>query len=101
MFQYFQAGNVADHLDEVFQQVTMTTKFGTGGISVIDFESWRPIFAHNFDDLKKYQDLSVDIVGKRYPYLSKSDSRKEASREFNSAARYFSNNTFFFYCGLN
>lgn len=50
------------------------------GISVIDFESWRPIFRQNFGVLQPYIDLSVKLVMKEHKYWKKKRAEQEVGR---------------------
>lgn len=79
------------HLKEVQQEV-LNLKSNFSGISVIDFESWRPLYVHNFDSLAVYQQLSLEIVHEKYPNMSQKAAELEAQREFDAGARYIYNN---------
>lgn len=85
----FQRGNLTDHLTQVKVQVETGLKPGFDGVAVIDMESWRPRFEHNFDSLSVYQKMSFDIVKARYPNLNNTAAKQEAAREFDIGARYF------------
>nr|KAG5711140.1 hypothetical protein BaRGS_004784 [Batillaria attramentaria] len=87
-----QRGDLVYHLTEVDAQVRVLKPNFTG-VAVIDFESWRPLFEHNFDALSGYQELSEEIVRDRYPDLNKTAVKQEAAREFDAGARLFFEST--------
>lgn len=64
-----------------------------GGIGVIDFESWRPIFRQNWVSLKDYQTESIKLEYKRHPFWSDAACKKEAKRRFEKAGRLFMEDT--------
>ncbi|KAK7108332.1 hyaluronidase conohyal-P1-like [Littorina saxatilis] len=84
-----QRGDLTYHLTLANKQVNSSTKPGFDGIAVIDMESWRPRFGHNFDALWQYQNISMEIVRDRFPYLNKSAVAAEAAKEFETGARLF------------
>ena len=57
------------------------------GLAVIDWESWRPLFVHNFDSKKVYQDLSEELVEQKHPNWSKHHIKRKAKNNFNKAAK--------------
>ena len=63
------------------------------GYSLLDFESWRPLFKHNFDALSVYQKASEELVRKEHSDWNQTQVREEAEKEWNSAARQFFEST--------
>ena len=60
------------------------------GLAVLDFESWRPLFEHNFDSLSVYQKASVDLVKQLYPnWTDNSLILATAKAQWDSAAQLF------------
>lgn len=88
-----QRGNIVDHLTKANGQVLHSMLSNFTGAAVIDMESWRPLYEHNFDSLSGYQALSNELVRDRYPYLQNSEVVKEAAREFDAGARLFFEST--------
>lgn len=64
------------------------------GLSVIDFECWRPIFRQNFGEkLKVYRDLTLLEVNKKHPNWSREQVEAQGKIIFEHAAINFVNRT--------
>lgn len=59
---------------------------GFGGVAVLDFEAWRPLWSLNWGSKRIYKSESVKFVRQRYPELSNKAARQMATKEFNKAA---------------
>lgn len=59
------------------------------GLSVIDWESWRPLFVHNFDSKRIYKFLSKQLVRQKHPNWNKRQVKLKAMHDFNKAAKHF------------
>lgn len=84
-----QRGDIFSHLSQIKSQVEKDITTDFDGVAVIDMESWRPRFEHNYDSLWQYQNVSINIVKALYPHLNKTQTAKEAAREFNNGAQMF------------
>ncbi len=58
------------------------------GLAVLDMESWRPLWAQNYDAMKVYQTKSIELVANMHPTWSKQQIDAEAQKEFETAARF-------------
>ncbi|XP_041378262.1 hyaluronidase A-like isoform X1 [Gigantopelta aegis] len=90
-----QVANRKRHYEKVVSRIreVIPNKY-FNGLAVIDFESWRPLFAHNFGSLFIYKQRSVDLVKSRFPsWTNKTQIWNEAAREFQNAARLFMEGT--------
>ena len=86
-----QLGNLSLHLELLRRDVDLLIPSKDfNGLAIMDFEAWRPIFEHNFDSLKNYQELSEKLVEKMHPeWNNKTEIMEEAKKEFEMAARLF------------
>lgn len=89
-----QEGDLKVHL-EVFRKhlVTQIPDESFGGVGVIDFESWRPIFRQNWASLEPYKTLSIKLERERHPVWSDAAIKKEAKRRFEKYGRVFMQET--------
>ncbi|XP_059172888.1 hyaluronidase conohyal-P1-like [Physella acuta] len=89
-----QLGNLSEHIRKVQADVESTLPDKTfSGLGVIDFEHWRPLYALNYDSLKIYQLKSYQLAKLKFPNASKEELVREATKEFELAAREFLQNT--------
>jgi len=64
------------------------------GLAVLDFESWRPLFEHNFDSMSVYQKASINLVKQLYPnWTNNSLILATAKVQWDSAAQLFMEST--------
>ncbi|XP_072136943.1 hyaluronidase-1-like [Mobula birostris] len=59
------------------------------GLSVIDWESWRPLWSRDWDQKNIYQKKSKQLVQKRHPDWSEKQVAKQAQIEYEHAAMDF------------
>ncbi|XP_043933357.1 hyaluronidase-like isoform X1 [Protopterus annectens] len=59
------------------------------GLSVIDWENWRPQWVRNWDKKDIYRKQSQELVKVKNPHLTKDQIPKQAQWEFDSAAQNF------------
>ncbi|XP_069013088.1 hyaluronidase PH-20-like [Embiotoca jacksoni] len=59
----------------------------TGGLAVIDWEEWRPLWDRNWGSKRIYQTLSVDHVMQTNGPLSAQQATEKAKQQFQEAAR--------------
>ncbi|KAF7411738.1 hypothetical protein HZH66_000634 [Vespula vulgaris] len=89
-----QKGNLTIHLEQFTKELDeIYPKKIAGGIGVIHFHNWRPIFRRNVDNLKINKDISIDLVRKEHPKWDKSMIEKEASNRFETSAKIFMEKT--------
>ncbi|KAK6190797.1 hypothetical protein SNE40_002585 [Patella caerulea] len=90
-----QRGNLTLHLSKAKKQIEdLIPDANFKGISVLDFEAWRPIYQTNFDSLAKYQQLSIEVVKQLHPdWTNKTQIYNEAVKEFNEGAKNFFQST--------
>ncbi|CAG5129858.1 unnamed protein product [Candidula unifasciata] len=85
-----QLGNLSSHLKKA--SIDISRKIASpsfSGLSIIDFEAWRPLFYLNFDRLKIYQQKSIELAQQKFPQYNRSQIQQEAVTEFEEAARSF------------
>ncbi|CAI4233000.1 unnamed protein product [Auanema sp. JU1783] len=83
-----QLVDIEEHLFKVAEHVNENIPHEDfGGIAVIDFEEWRPLFSLNWGSKRIYTRKSIELVKHRYPFLSDRDARSLAEEEFNYAAK--------------
>lgn len=83
-----QLANLTNHLYKAQIDIkTILPQKNFSGLAVIDFESWRPIFALNFDSLQIYQKKSLELAKQKFPDYDKDALLKEATKEFERAAK--------------
>ncbi|XP_067854613.1 hyaluronidase-like [Heptranchias perlo] len=63
------------------------------GLSVIDWEAWRPTWIRDWDQKDIYREKSKELVQKRHPDWPKSQVVKLARNEYEQAARDFMGQT--------
>ncbi|KAE8611870.1 hypothetical protein XENTR_v10012627 [Xenopus tropicalis] len=83
-----QNNSLRDHLDKAFMDLLETISHpGFNGVAVVDWESWRPLWARNWDKMRVYQQSSQDLVKEFYPHLPPDKVIELAKAEFETAAR--------------
>ncbi|XP_046814697.1 hyaluronidase A [Vespa crabro] len=89
-----QKGNITVHLQQFTKELDeIYPKKISGGIGVINFNKWRPIFRRNVNNLKIIKEVSIDLVRKEHPKWDKSMIETEASNRFEKSARIFMEKT--------
>ena len=85
-----QLGNLSLHLSKVEDDInSLIPDPSFRGLAVIDFQVWRPLFRHNFDERGVYQQQSIAKVRTKHPDWNKTLVEMEAAKEFNEGARAF------------
>ncbi|OCT85667.1 hyaluronidase-1 [Xenopus laevis] len=83
-----QNNSLKDHLDKAFMDLLETISDPAfTGVAVVDWESWRPLWARNWDKMRVYQQSSQDLVKEIYPDLPPDEVLELAKAEFETAAR--------------
>lgn len=88
-----QLGHLSSHLSVTLSQVSALLRPDFGGLAVLDWEEWRPLWDQNFGDKMKYRRLSEALVRRQRPRLSDRDVAALARRRFEDAARRFMGET--------
>lgn len=87
-FFHFKLGNLSKHLQQVNLDINNNIPSPAfSGLSVVDFESWRPLFSLNFDALRIYQQKSIELAKQKFPLYNQSQILQEATKEFEQAAK--------------
>lgn len=90
-----QLGDLVAHVGNVTLDIkNLIPDENYEGLAVIDFESWRPLFEHNYDTLSVYQHASVELVKKQNPtWTNESLIAATAKAQWDSAAQMFMEST--------
>jgi len=86
-----QLGNISAHYEKCVNDVEayMPNK-DFNGLAVIDWESWRPLWAWNsWDNGLLYQNASIEKVQKEHPDWPLKNITEKAKSEFESAAKAY------------
>lgn len=89
-----QNGSLTAHLDKAGWQINQYMSPDTPGLTVIDWESWRPLWDRNWGSKRIYQRLSIKHAQKMSPLLSsKTQIEKLARTQFEREGRRFMEST--------
>uniref|UniRef100_A0A674IY09 Hyaluronidase n=1 Tax=Terrapene triunguis TaxID=2587831 RepID=A0A674IY09_9SAUR len=89
-----QNGSLQAHLGKVRHDIQATIlEPGFRGLAVIDWESWRPVWARNWDAMELYKEKSQELVQERHPDWPPDRVAEEAQEEFEQSARAFMEQT--------
>ncbi|XP_041048151.1 hyaluronidase-like [Carcharodon carcharias] len=89
-----QNTSLEDHLAKVQVDVEKLVPLKDfGGLSVIDWEAWRPSWIRDWDQKDIYRKKSKELVRRRHPDWSESQVVKQAQNEYEQAARDFMEQT--------
>uniref|UniRef100_UPI00358E4628 hyaluronidase-4-like n=1 Tax=Myxine glutinosa TaxID=7769 RepID=UPI00358E4628 len=89
-----QNGNLFAHLAKSKQDIeNILPSKEFGGIAVIDWEKWRPIWERNWDDKTVYKRMSKDKARKKHPQWPDKKVTFLAKEEFEQAARKYMQET--------
>ncbi|ESO84657.1 hypothetical protein LOTGIDRAFT_95501, partial [Lottia gigantea] len=86
-----QLGNLSLHLSKLYKDIVEAIPDKDfQGVAVFDFEAWRPLFGDNYDSLRIYQELSIELVKKQHPdWTNTTQIKLEAIKQFDDSARNF------------
>lgn len=83
-----QNTSLTEHLDKMREDIDITMPSGSfSGLSVIDWENWRPLWIRNWDKKNIYRNMSLHLVRQRNPGLSEDKVEMKARWEFETAAK--------------
>ncbi|KAL7836088.1 hypothetical protein AOLI_G00273720 [Acnodon oligacanthus] len=88
-----QKGNLTTHLEKAWRDITQYLPEFSPGLSVIDWEAWRPLWARNWGDKDVYRKRSVQYAQEKNPSLSAANAVTAAKEEFEKAARSYMTET--------
>ncbi|XP_077374230.1 hyaluronidase PH-20-like [Festucalex cinctus] len=89
-----QNGNLTAHLLKARRQIDhVIAEDESPGLAVIDWESWRPLWAQNWGSKRIYQKLSMANALQGSPFLSMNKISKLAVDQFQRAGRSFMERT--------
>ncbi|XP_065407386.1 hyaluronidase-4-like isoform X3 [Chrysemys picta bellii] len=85
-----QNASLLDHLDKMASDIATTMPSASfAGLSVIDWENWRPQWIRNWDKKNVYRTMSAQLVRQRNPHWPDEQVELEAKWEFETAAAKF------------
>ncbi|XP_074861983.1 hyaluronidase-4-like [Carettochelys insculpta] len=85
-----QNASLLDHLDKMAADVADALPSASfGGLAVIDWENWRPLWIRNWDKKNIYRAMSAWLVRRRNPGWPEEQVELEAKWEFETAAARF------------
>ncbi|XP_074986706.1 hyaluronidase-4 isoform X1 [Caretta caretta] len=85
-----QNASLLDHLDKMASDIAATMPSASfAGLSVIDWENWRPQWIRNWDKKNVYRAMSAQLVRQRNPRWPDEQVELEAKWEFETAAARF------------
>ncbi|XP_050813779.1 hyaluronidase-4-like [Gopherus flavomarginatus] len=85
-----QNTSLLDHLDKMASDIaTAMPSASFAGLSVIDWENWRPQWIRNWDKKNVYRTMSTQLVRLRNPRWPDEQVELEAKWEFETAAARF------------
>ncbi|XP_048347686.1 hyaluronidase-4-like isoform X1 [Sphaerodactylus townsendi] len=83
-----QNASLTEHLDKMRGDIAMAMPSNSfSGLSVIDWENWRPLWIRNWDKKTIYRNMSLQLVRQRNPGLSEEKVEMKARWEYETAAR--------------
>lgn len=88
-----QNGNLTAHLHKARSQIPHNLTEDSPGLAVIDWESWRPLWARNWGTKKIYRNKSIEHAQKINASLSPQEISKLAKQQFEEAGRNFMEKT--------
>uniref|UniRef100_A0A4W4GJR8 Hyaluronidase n=1 Tax=Electrophorus electricus TaxID=8005 RepID=A0A4W4GJR8_ELEEL len=84
-----QNGNLMASLEKALHDINYYIPEFTLGLAVIDWESWRPLWARDWDSLDIYRSLSIQYAKEKDPSLSSNKAVDVAKEQFQKAARAY------------
>lgn len=84
-----QLGDLDTHLDAMDEQIHALMPKHFGGLAVLDWEKWHPLWVCNFGHRKTYRSLSKLLVRRRHPWMSEEEVTKLAVLQFEQAAKAY------------
>ncbi|XP_078241586.1 hyaluronidase-4 isoform X1 [Pogona vitticeps] len=89
-----QNATLTEHLEKMKTDIGAAMPSDSfSGLSVIDWENWRPQWIRNWDKKNVYRNMSLHLVRQRNPHLSDYQAEMQAKWEFETAAEKFMSDT--------
>ncbi|XP_061473944.1 hyaluronidase-4-like isoform X2 [Rhineura floridana] len=89
-----QNASLMEHLGKMKRDIAVAMPCNSfAGLSVIDWENWRPQWVRNWDKKNVYRNMSLHLVRQRNLHLSDSQAEMKAKWEFETAAKKFMSDT--------
>ncbi|KAF7249651.1 Hyaluronidase-1 [Varanus komodoensis] len=89
-----QNTSLTRHVEKMRRDIAAAMPSGSfAGLSVIDWENWRPQWVRNWDKKNVYRDMSLYLVRQKNPHLSDYQVEMQARWEFETAAQKFMSDT--------
>ncbi|XP_076860760.1 hyaluronidase PH-20-like [Brachyhypopomus gauderio] len=88
-----QKGNLAASLKKSISDIKQSIPESITGLSVIDWESWDPLWERNWDSLEINQKFSIQYAKEKTPSLSSAKAVTVAKQQFQEAARAYMEQT--------
>ncbi|XP_062977666.1 hyaluronidase-like [Elgaria multicarinata webbii] len=89
-----QNTSLTKHLEKIKRDIAVAMPSDSfRGLSVIDWENWRPQWIRNWDKKNVYRNMSLHLVRQRNPHLSDSQVEIQAKWEFETYAEKFMSDT--------
>ncbi|NWU43172.1 HYAL1 protein, partial [Hylia prasina] len=89
-----QNASLENHLHKTAQDIKATLPNPDyNGLAIIDWESWRPMWARNWDSMKIYQQKSEELVQQHHPQWPPKEVEEVAQQQFEKSARDFMSET--------
>ncbi|XP_066553654.1 hyaluronidase-3 isoform X2 [Amia ocellicauda] len=82
-----QQATLEEHLRRASGTIRSWLRPNFGGLAVIDWEDWRPLWVRNWDTKKKYQHVSMRLARQQHPQLPVRELAQVAQEEFETGAR--------------
>lgn len=94
IYNFQQLANITQHLEKSAEDIINTIPDPNfDGVSVIDWEAWRPQWHDNFDTLAVYQQESIAHVKKMHPEWDNTTVELVAELEWTQGAKLFMEST--------
>ncbi|XP_076863411.1 hyaluronidase PH-20-like [Brachyhypopomus gauderio] len=88
-----QKGNLAASLEKSVSDINQYIAESIAGLSVIDWESWDPLWVRNWGSFIIYQHQSIQYAKEKKPSLSSAKAVTVAKQQFQEAARAYMEQT--------
>uniref|UniRef100_A0A8D1IHL2 Hyaluronidase n=1 Tax=Sus scrofa TaxID=9823 RepID=A0A8D1IHL2_PIG len=88
-----QLGSLQRHLDKAEKDILHYMQIDKVGLSVIDWENWRPTWERNWKEKAIYRRQSIELVQQKNIKLTPAAATKLAKREFEKAGKTFMQET--------
>lgn len=89
-----QNASLETHIHQATQDIKVTLPSPDyGGLAVIDWEKWRPLWIRNWGSMKIYQQKSEELVQQQHPQWPPKKVEEMAKQQFEESACDFMNKT--------